>query len=84
MIRTLAYSKKKFPLPPAPLSCVCLGHSGCQERDGDALADTIQLKLLVPRPGPGDTAVCSGIFPARLVLLAKDWFARWCGFMAGL
>lgn len=77
-IRKLAYSKEKFPS-----SCGCQGRSDCQERGGDALADTAQLELLVPCPGRGDTVVCGMIFPARRVLLAKE-FVRWYVFTAGL
>lgn len=77
LIRKLVYTKKRCPLPPALLSCVCQGRRDCQEREGDALTDTIQLELLVPWPGRGDTVVCSVIFPARLILLAKGRFVRW-------
>lgn len=56
---------------------MCQGRRDCQEREGDALTDTIQLELLVPWPGRGDTVVCSVIFPARLILLAKGRFVRW-------
>lgn len=83
-IRKLAYSKKKFPLPPAPLSCVCQGRGDCQQWEGDALADSVQLELLVPWLGQGDTVVRSVVFPAWLVLLAKGRFAHWCVFTAGL
>ena len=43
-----------------------------------------QLELGVPCPGRGDTAACSVIFPAGLLLLTKGSFARWCVLTAGL